>query len=260
MTFLRAVPLCFVLLLAACTDQPRVAIAPQSAPTATTRPSLRSEAAITPTRDPAAESTVQIAESTHALAGVNLRMADLISVAYRTPEHAREVVPLLSALRVVSPEPLPTGRYDVRIVIPGAKAPDLRAALARLLADSFGLSVRRELRDSPVYVLANPADRLGNAAPRPTPPLQPDTVDLHLTGDDLALLAEQLEECMQRPIVNETGRRTPYDLHVRRPRREGRPQPIDPEIIRAALKDQLGLGLIPVRRQIEFLVVERRPS
>jgi uncharacterized protein (TIGR03435 family) len=253
---LRWIPPVFglVLLVAGCTPPPPApALAYQPAPAVS--PTGEGESIITPTRDPAADSTVGISESAHTLTGVNLRLADLISIAHRTTEQPQRSIPLLSALRVVTAQPLPAERYDVRIFVPDGRAPQLRAALAKALADSFGLAVRREMRTTAVLLLVAPTGKL-DVHPVVGPPAQPGYNRLALSGDDLSLLAEQLEECMQQPVVNETGLRSGYDLKLRRPVRDGQPQPIDVDAVRAALREQLGLDLTPALRSIEFLVVE----
>ena len=247
----------FMLALAAgCKELPAPPLAPYPPPTPATRPAPV-EGAITPTRDPAAESTVHIAEAAHTLTGVNLRMEDIISVAYRTAEGPRQSIPLLSALRVVAAQPLPAGRYDVRVFVPDGKAAQLRAALAGAIEYSFGLTVRREMRPTAVLVLTTPTGRLD---PHPVvgPPPQPGSARLSLTGDDLSLLAEQLEESLQQPVVNETGLKGAYDLKLVRSIRDGKAQPVDVETARKALREQLGLDLTPALRSIEFLVVEKR--
>jgi uncharacterized protein (TIGR03435 family) len=244
------------LLVVGCKEPPAPPLAPYQPTTPATRPAPR-EALITPTRDPAAEATVHIAEAAHTLTGVNLRIEDLISVAYRTAERPRQSIPLLSALRVVAAQPLPTGRYDVRLLVPGGKALQLRAALAGALEHSFGLTVRREMRPTAVLVLASPTAKL-DVHPVVGSPPQPGFARLTLTGDDLSLLAEQLEECMQQPVVNESGLKGAYDLKLVRRIRDGQAQPVDVEIARQALRAQLGLDLTPALRSIEFLIVEKR--
>jgi uncharacterized protein (TIGR03435 family) len=246
---------CALVLAVGCAEPPAPPLAPYQPATPATRPATI-EALITPTRDPAAESTVHIDEAAHTLTGVNLRIEDIISVAYRTAEEPRRSIPLLSALRVVAAQPLPAGRYDARVFVPGGKAPQLRAALAGAVEHSFGLTVRREMRPTAVLVLTTPTGRL---SPHPIvgPPPEPGLARLTLTGDDLSLLAEQLEECLQQPVVNETGLKGAYDLKLARPIHGGKPQPVDVESARKALHEQLGLNLTPALRSIEFLVVEK---
>jgi uncharacterized protein (TIGR03435 family) len=247
------------LLLAGCeTPGPTPTPTPYQPP-ATAPAGARGDVALTVARNPTAESTVALAESTHTLTGTNLRLADLISVAYRTPERAKQSIPLLSALRVVSDRPLPADRYDVRIFIPGGKAQQLLGALAGEVERTFGVTVRREMRQTAALVLVAPGGKLDvhRIADAPT---EPGFSRLTLTGDDLVLLAEQLEESTQQPVVNDTGLRGPYELRLRWPQRDGRPQPLPVDAARTALREQLGLDFTPALRSIEFLVVEQAPA
>ncbi len=219
------------------------------------------QAAITPAEQPSDNSSIRIAESTHTLTGSSLRMCDLISVAYRTPAGRQNLVPPLSALRVISAEPLPDQRYDVHVFLPGGDASQLRACLREALAASYGLVARCQPRETEVLLLTAPAGRLKEGAPTGQPPAQPGPNCVVLDGDDLSLLAEQLEELLQRPVVNETGLRVPYELVLRRPVKDGQPQPVSVGHAQAALREQLGLELAPATRTIEYVVVQKlRPG
>ncbi len=258
-----------LLLIAAC-QPPPPPVTPQppaSAPAPPPPPSgpvSYPEVTLSPTINPAAETNVRISERTHTLSGVNLRLSDLISVACRTPETTQALVPLLSALRVVSARPLPTARYDVRVFVPNGNAAQLRAALREVIESTFGISIRKEQREANVLVLAAPTGSMRETGASSRPAILPgrqinrqgDSTSLELTGDNLSLLTEQLEEALQEPVVNGTDIRGPYALFVQQPGRMGTGQPFDLQILQSALREQLGLDLVPARRSIEFLVVD----
>lgn len=239
--------------LGACREAPPTIVSPWRASTQPVVAQPRAEVSVVSTRDARAETTVQIFESTHTLTGTNLRMADLISIAYRSPEDPHSNIPLLSAVRVKSTAPLATGRYDIRVVVPRGNAEQLRAALRTYLEQTHGFTVRPEVREAEVYVLTAPR---GELCPNPAATPAADETHITLTGDRLALLAEQLEEWMQQPVVNETGAAGPYHLRLPRTIEPGRFVPIKPQTARTAVREQLGLDLIPARRAIEFLVVQ----
>ncbi len=265
----RALVVPFLLLVAACAEPPRPATpqAPASAP-APPPPPRPPEVVLTPTRDPGAETTVRISERLHTLSGTNLRVADLISVAGRTPETTQTLVPLLSAIRVISARPLPAVRYDVRVFVPNGKAAQLRAALREVLESTFGISIRKEFREADVLVLTAPTGQLKEPASPTGAPSGPETrieregewTRLTLTGDNLSLLTEQLEEALQQPVVNGTDLRGRYALAIQRTGRMARGQPFDVEGVRTALREQLDLDLVAARRSIEFLVVDGKPG
>jgi uncharacterized protein (TIGR03435 family) len=227
---------------------------PKPPPTAAT-PAAQSS--LTPTSDLSAATNVQISETSDTLTGSNLSLADLLSVAYRTPENPKALLPLLSSQRVIVTPPLAEGRYDIRVYVPGGSAERLRAVLRKALLEKFNLSARRELRDAAVLVLKAPAGQLVRAAPRGDAVQTPGTRRMTLTGSDLALLAEQLEERMQRPVVNETRLAGDYALVLEQVLADGALQPLELAPVRAALREQLGLDLIAAHRTIEFIVVQK---
>lgn len=216
---------------------------------------------LSPTPDPTAESYAIISESQSTLTGSNLGMADLICLAWRTPESPSRLVPLMSALRVVADVPLPGGRFDAGVYLPGANASRLRAALRRHLMTHFGITARRETREVDALVLVAPSGRLASpslpspagAGDRKPPRREPGF--LELSGDDPALLAEELERGLGRPVVDETGTRGAYRVRIPTAGEAG--ARLDLAATRAALREQAGLDLVAERRPVEFLIVER---
>jgi uncharacterized protein (TIGR03435 family) len=243
------------LLLTACGGDkitPQKPYVPPPAPAPAPAPAAPAEATVYPTGDATAETQVRISETTSSLTGTNLRLADLLSVAYRTPETSEGQLPLMSEVRVTAATPLPATHYDLRIRVPGAKAPRLREELRRLLQTSFRLTARLERREANVLVLSAPLGRM-QAAGRSGAPAEGSRVTL--SGDELTLLTEQLEERLGQPVVNETNLRGAYVVQVPALYRAGT-QRLDPDATRAALSEQLGLDLLRGRRLIEMLVVE----
>ncbi len=220
---------------------------------------LPARVTITPADNPGAETRVTISESSDTLVGTNLRFVDLVSLAYRTPEQSDGVIPLMSAVRVESSEPLPTGRYDVFARAPGASAGQLRAALRLTLERKYGIRVRREQRSVPVLALVAPQGRIIPPRTVGDAPVPPDTGYLTFSGTDLSLLAEQLEERLEQPVVDETHLRAEYRLRVVHPGFNVL-RPASVEGTRAAVREQLGLDLKPAERVIEVFIVESVPS
>jgi hypothetical protein len=213
-------------------------------------------ALLSPTPDPKAESHAIISETQHQITGSNLGAAELICLGWGKPPGPGRLVPVLSPIRVSAAQPLTTQRFDVGIFVPDGGAAELRAVLRDHLQTKFGITVRRDARDVNALALRAPSGRLtGPGAGRRPAGAALGTNMLELSGDDVVLLAEGIEQGMERPVVDETGLREAYDLRLaidpeRRPR-------LDLTEVRAALRDQLGLDLVAQRRQIEFFVVER---
>lgn len=209
------------------------------------------------------ERVIQLVEATHTLSARSVSLADLLNLAYRTPERAGEIVPRLSALRVDAPEPLPSGLYDVRICQPGAKWPQLRATLQRAIRDTFGLTARPETRTGTALVLTAPQKRVkpfqpaDETARAKVPAGERNAVHTLLSGDDLALLADQLEDWLRQPVVDETGVRSGYALRVYQHGTSDLLSKPDVDTIRLSLQHQLALELGAARRPVQYLVVER---
>jgi uncharacterized protein (TIGR03435 family) len=216
------------------------------------------QTSLTPAVNESAQSNIDLSESTHTLRGANLRVADLICIAYRTPDRPLALIPFMTTARVISDAPLPAGRYDVSIYVPHGGAAHLRTALKQALQKTFGIRAQRDRHEMAVLVLSAPGPSTASDSGRPEPPQAPDTTRITLTGSDFSLLAEQLEERLRTAVVDETRLSEPYRLYLDAPLSSTEGYVLSPEIVQAALREQLGLDLTPGRRSIEVLVVETR--
>jgi uncharacterized protein (TIGR03435 family) len=158
--------------------------------------------------------------------------------------------------------------------------------LQRLLADRFGLVLRRETREMPVYVLS-----AAKGGPRLTPWKEGDVNNLGVISSSgrhpegkgseqgaevrgrkasMAWLSDQLARVTQRPVLDRTGITGDfnYDL-IFEPlptfgdavlRWDG--IPMTTRSLFTVLEQDLGLRLEPSRGPVEVLVIERveRPS
>ncbi len=235
---------------------------PTTQPAATTTVAAP-EVTLLAAQDRNGERLVQMAESTHTLTARSVSVADMLSLAYRSPERRGEILPRLSSLRIDSPDPLPTDLYDLRIYQAGAKWPQLRATLQRLLKDTFGLTVRTETRTGTVLVLQAPEKRVKPFQPADetsqakVPIGERHAVHTLLSGDDLSLLADQLEDWVRMPVLDETGVQSSYALRVYQHGTSDLGSKPDLEAICLSLEHQLALNLRTARRPVEYLVVER---
>jgi len=141
-----------------------------------------------------------------------------------------------------------------------------------VLRDRFGLVLRAETRELPIYalVVAKSGIRL---APSPNPKLGPSLQgtrgQLTVVGAPLTMLADQLGSVLGRPVKDETGLTTLYDFKLEyAPETPDQPGPEDatgagdrPSIF-TALTEQLGLRLEPRRGPVPVYVVEKieKPS
>ena len=194
---------------------------------------------------------------------------DMLSVMYRIP--GRQIVG--------GPEWMSTEKFDVEA---RADRPysidDLHIMFQNLLADRFNLRLHKQVRVGPVYVLTVAKSGLKMT------PVDPG-IDRHnpvttngdnvTTGDRVPLnylcfwLGQNLQND-QRPVIDKTGLTGTYNFTM-----SFRPQlPPDvsdegmsPDIqnlptIFDAMRDQLGLNLVPQKGPVEFLVIDHitKPS
>jgi uncharacterized protein (TIGR03435 family) len=187
--------------------------------------------------------------------------------------------------RIVSgPDWMTRDRFDIAARTPDGTDGQIREMVQSLLADRFKLAVHTETREMPAYALRTvngpeklgpqmrpPALDCGNAAARAGAPM-PDWPPGRPTcgtragrgrfigaGAPLANLARNLSDAAGRVIVDETGLSGRYDLLL-----EWNPDQSDADTpsLFAAIREQLGLKLEPVRAPVEVLIVDRveRPT
>ncbi|HKQ49780.1 MAG TPA: TIGR03435 family protein [Phycisphaerae bacterium] len=167
---------------------------------------------------------------------------NLLSSVYQTPAY-------LVDLRAT----LPDGYYDVVASLPAGKAEQLYPLLRRATETAFGITTRRERRESDVYVLTLPEG--GSSLLKPTAMAsggsgtRSSTDKIELTGETLKRLAALLGTRLSTPVIDETGLAGRYDIKLKW---EGD----GPEPVIQAVEQTLGLELRPARRRVEFLVVE----
>jgi len=174
-------------------------------------------------------------------------------------------------------------RYDVE-----AKAEDRvngdeihGSMLQRLLEDRFKLSVRRDTRQLPVFVLivAKSGSKLksGNCVASPDRPTRPDFCGFSVMADnmvkatqiDMARFIPMLTFWVRRTIIDKTGITETFDVDLKWNPDEltagnvagASPADIGPSIF-TALEEHLGLKLESAKGPVQVLVIDRaeRPS
>ncbi len=162
------------------------------------------------------------------------------------------------ALRSSTAETARPGQPPIR----ATPTPEERTMLQALLADRFGLHIRREQKDASVYLLERGTGELLLKAPR-----DPDgdsrgnvmtkpggIADGEAFGQNLSMefLTRMLSRPLGRPVLNRTGITGKYDFHL---------DPWDPEnhdLEAAVFKamERLGLKLKSGRGPVDTVVVE----
>ena len=162
----------------------------------------------------------------------------------------------------------------------------MRVMLRALLRDRFGLALRSERRDAPVYALrvAKSAEGLG-ARRRPAAETCPaGTCNIRLApgllsarGVTMTVLASELSGWVDRIVIDQTALGERFDLELEwapdvfPPLPSVLPTPNAPAIRRfdsnapsifTAVREQLGLTLEPERGKVDVFVIDRaeRPT
>jgi len=156
----------------------------------------------------------------------------------------------------------------------------MQERLRSLLTDRFGLVVRRETKEQPIYALV-----VGKNGPRLQPTKRTDSNSgtrtnmsngrgtATFTGVTTAVLAQQLARRTGRPVVDKTGLTGKYDFKLEWTADAGQPgavidgpganslEPGGPTIF-TAIQEQLGLRLESQKGPVEMIVIERveKPS
>ena len=160
--------------------------------------------------------------------------------------------------RTVLAVPLPRERYDfISNLDQGASN-----ALQRAISEKFGLAIWREARETNVLVLSVRNPNVAGLRPvfQTASHLQPGGSSLrggHFSAINCPIqdLAFDIEDHLGIPVIDQTGLtgRFSFDLKWDEPDAKQR----NPEGLKQALLDQIGLELTPKVQPIEMLVIEK---
>lgn len=152
--------------------------------------------------------------------------------------------------RVTGPPELTT-TFDATFRYPGRAPEQLRQEFRKALEEKLALKWRVEDRVVDGYVLRLPAGASHRMKPSTAakPHMRGSPNGLDAEGVTSRFLAGSLERALRKPVFDETGVTGAFDFEV------GWSSSSD-ESIAAAVRKDLGLELVPVRRQVRWLVVE----
>ncbi len=156
--------------------------------------------------------------------------------------------------RIVYSGKLPEGTYDYIVSLPDHQLEALQAAMK----EKFGLVGRKEMRDTDVLILKAAKQNAPDLKPAPDPL----SVNLNNTSagrfeirnEPISNLAFSLEQYLKTPVIDQTGLTGRYDADLTW---DANDQDFNPNGLKQAAVDQLGLELMPDHQTIEMLVVEK---
>jgi uncharacterized protein (TIGR03435 family) len=213
------------------------------------------------TSDPGGRYPAELAPGGRRLTATNQFMVELIMSAYD-----------VSPLQILGiPSAFSGERYDIEATCEQPMTKDqLPHMLQALLAERFHLSVHREPKEQPVYVLI-----LGKGGPKlhessqegGKPGLRQSGHSFTFTNAAMSNLVGVLSQVTGRKVLDGTGLRGQYDFTLSyAPDRGGAgPEESDvspaadsfPSSVFTALREQLGLNLETQKSQVDFIVVDR---
>jgi len=158
--------------------------------------------------------------------------------------------------QIRGPSWLKSEKYDINAKAESnAQDDQIMRMLQALLADRFNVSLHRETKMLPVYLL-----KTANSGPKLQPVESTDERDNfrpgEFTGESISMgsLSERLSRTLDRPVVDKTGLSGVFDLELKWAPVDQPDSPL-PSIF-TALQEQLGLKLESGNGPVEILVVD----
>jgi uncharacterized protein (TIGR03435 family) len=176
--------------------------------------------------------------------GIGTPVGDLLQAAYGT-----------DSARMIFPEQMPQDRYDfIANLTTGSQQ-----ALQQQIKKQFGLTGILETRETDVLLLTVKFPHARGLKPTAGRGSNYDSVigPGHCSGPNVSLthLAELLENYFRLPVIDQTGVAASFDIDLTWDEQEYQK---NPDGLKQALLDQLGLELVPSRAPVEMMVVDKQ--
>lgn len=171
-----------------------------------------------------------------------LPLIEILSRAYDVPPK-----------RIEAPEWAGQTKYDLTVLTPKGSDSDEWPLVRQMLAPTFHLKLRRENRETAIYLLRKlpgQEPRLKAAATRGRSGVRNlERGELEAIATLPGLVAEVAQDVLDCPVFDETTIKERYDFELKWNSKQ-------PPSFITAVREQLGLELAPARRALEYLVVE----
>jgi uncharacterized protein (TIGR03435 family) len=168
-------------------------------------------------------------------------LSNLIVAAYQT-----------SPFRIVNKLPESSQKYRVSVIVPPGREETLYPLFQQALATTFGLQVRREMRETDVIVLTVPQGKVSKLQPSQAK----ERLSVVMRGtirankQPIKTLIDDLESIWGRPVIDNTGLSGEYDWELPYSR-------VDKTVLFNAVREKLGLEVTEKKQPIEILIVSR---
>jgi uncharacterized protein (TIGR03435 family) len=181
------------------------------------------------------------------VAELGVPVSDILAAAYG-----------VSRARIVFADGPGQDRYDFVYTMPQPPG----QLLQEQLKTQFGLSARSETRDTDVLLLTVQRPNAAGLKPSGKSPAAPgssSTSDGEKTWTNASMrdVARFVERCLNVPVIDKTGLAAGYVIDLRWSESPPDPTQPTPDDLKQALSEQLGLVLVPARKPVDMLIVER---
>jgi uncharacterized protein (TIGR03435 family) len=167
-------------------------------------------------------------------------LMNLIVAAYQT-----------SPVRIVNNLPESSEKYRVSVIVPPGREDALYPLFQQALTTTFGINVRREMRETDVIILTVPPGKVSKLQPSQAK----EALGMMLRGQirsikqPIRTLTEFLENIWGRPVIDKTGLAGEYDWELPY-------SGVDKTILFNAVREKLGLEITETKQPIEMLILE----
>ena len=193
---------------------------------------------------PAATPAQMTSSSRHRLSMSSANLRDIIAEIYDTPGSRVKLEGLDAETR-----------YDLTAIVPTQRPELLHAILRETVTAVFEIEIKHEERTADALELRVKESgelKLMETASAGGSSRSTSRRSLGLVNTDMAGLAEQLEDFLGLPVVDETGLTKHYDISLTW-------SESTQDAILETVKTDLGLDVKHVRRSVEFLIVRGKP-
>jgi uncharacterized protein (TIGR03435 family) len=152
---------------------------------------------------------------------------------------------------------LPEAKYDFTITQPRGTAEPVTSLLKQALKAAFGLVGTTETNEVEVLLLKVKEPNAKGLVVSPTPGGMFRSGPGDIGGMDVSMrgLASALESNLKKPVFDETGLTNHYDIALKWEQKS--PDQPNPEGLTQALRDSLGLDLVPARRAVQMVRIQQ---
>lgn len=197
---------------------------------------------------PAKHGSAGYGSSGDACLGIGASVNEILFTAYQQ-----------SPSRTIFLSEMPGDRYDfIAKLPPGSGVQAAFAALQGEVKKKFGLVGHLETREADVLILTaqnQPRPGLTRPTPQTRWASRFHSGDVQIDNQPLRSLANYLEGTFGKPVIDHTGITGNYNLSLKWNEPDWKHR--NPEGLKKALSDQLGLELVAGREPVEMLVVEK---